>query len=110
MHHDGFAFQAAAVTLSPKDDAVIGPCVEASTSASSRGRSGAKNWATPARDIQRNPFDALTAFNPGGVGYPFPRSVADCPSSGAKAFTYTKPTTLGSVPTWVITIPPHHRA
>src|SRR5271165_2506389 len=106
MHHDGFVFHAAAVTLAPKLEAASGPCVDHTTSASLFGTSGTKNCSTPACDSQRNPFYALIDFNPGGAGYPCPRSLADCPTSGEKASTYIKPTTFGLVPACVITMPP----
>src|SRR5262249_10605727 len=69
MYHEGFFFQAAVVTLSPKALAAIGPWVAAMIRVCDPGRSCAKSLATASRGSDRNP--ALSCFSfwiPGGGG------------------------------------------
>src|SRR5580765_704043 len=55
MYQDGFFFHATLDTLVPKDAALIGPCVAATTRASAGGRSDAKCFTIASVDRVMKP-------------------------------------------------------
>src|SRR6266487_6658476 len=55
MYHDGFVFHATVDTFVPKAEAMMGPCVAATTRASAAGRSDAKCFTTASVGRLMNP-------------------------------------------------------
>src|SRR5882672_12242295 len=69
MYHDGFIFHAAADTWAAKAEALIGPCVAATTRASAGGRSDAKCLTTASVDRLKKPcLSTMGAASAGGGG------------------------------------------